>query len=503
MRRPLGVALAGLLWAGSAVGGDADPVTALIQQLADDSYTIREQASQRLLGYGSDARTALAQAATGHVEPEARRRAGEILARIDRLAETRRLTTAPHLTLDYERVPLVQAVADLRARTGLRFTLDEAAIADPIRPVTVHTEALPVWAAIEAFYEAAGVRELMQETLPLPPAVTEPLAVNGRRVVFAAPLPPDLPVHVPIVLGDGRSTLAQDATGTVRVAVLPPDFASNRLIRGRGEVMIHLDVVPWSKLPDEGRWEGVQGVRIRQAIDDRGRLVAASHRQEVPAIQSQTPEVMVFGGMGAIPRVIWDDGFVRDTAPPTRPNPRLVPFTLHTGDREVKRLQLLEGVIVGEMTLSGRTLLTLEHLPARIGHTAQGPHEGRITIQEYQSAPAGRTILRVRSEAPNPWAMARPPRRGVSWTSFAIWDPAGAASAAAGQFRFCDNAGQSFSPSRVRVLATQDDGVRQVVELEFGFDPTPSHGPPETLILLGEQTITVEVPFRLRDVRLP
>jgi hypothetical protein len=48
-----------------------------------------------------------------------------------------------------------------------------------------------------------------------------------------------------------------------------------------------------------------------------------------------------------------------------------------------------------------------------------------------------------------------------------------------------------------------DDGVRQTQELELHFPKQADAGPPARLDVVGNKALTVDVPFRMENVRLP
>ena len=50
--------------------------------------------------------------------------------------------------------------------------------------------------------------------------------------------------------------------------------------------------------------------------------------------------------------------------------------------------------------------------------------------------------------------------------------------------------------------STTDDGIRQTAEVELVFAKRPEVGPPTTLTVIGSKPATVEVPFRMTNVRV-
>lgn len=504
MRRPLGALLAVGLAAPFTPAADppAPPVAALVAQLGADSFAEREEASRALWQRGPAVLDALTAVAATHPDPETRRRAAALVEQLRRTAETARLLAPKTVRLDYRGVPLGAALADLRTKTGVPLTLDQQRVADPLRPVTVRTDERPAWEAIEAFRQAAGLREVFQETLG--PTKSEEQMLRGRRPGYAAPFLPaaETAGQVPVVLADGKAApLPGDRSTAVRVLALPAAFPANRVVRGSGQVVLNLDVTP---LPGV-KWDDVAGVRVLRAEDETGRPVIGSHRPEQrgPAYNPYE-DVVLLGGLPA--QAVFFNGDFAYTSPTglARPNPRVVPVVLRTDDRTVKRLRVFEGVVVGEVTLPNQPLAAVAGLPKSVGTVAAGPNDTRYTVLDYKALPDGRVSLKVRSEGPNPWTQQRFARRaGLVGGGLAVAWEGPIPSGAAVQFKFADAAGKPIPQPTVHGTNMSDDGVRQTAEVELVFPKRPGVGAPATMTVVGNKTATVEVPFRMRDVTLP
>jgi len=503
MRRPLGVLLAVGLAAPLAAA--ADPPAALVARLGADSFADREAASRELLKLGPAALDTLTAAAAVHPDPETRRRAADLAEQLRRSADAVTLLAPKTAKLDYDRVPLGAALADLRTRTGVPLTLDQNGVADPLRPVTVKTGELPAWEAVEAFCRAAGLREVFRETLPAGPE--DPVTVRrGRRVAYSIPGQAPAPTagQVPVVLADGKvAPLPGDRSTAVRVLALPAAFPGNRVIRGSGQMVLNLDVTPLPGL----KWDDVATVRVQRAEDETGRPVTASHR---PESRSQGfagyEEVIFLGGMQAQAVFMGGDFSTYPvlTGPP-QPNPRVVPVTLRTDDRSVRSLRRFEGVVVGEITLTDQVLATISNLPRAAGATAFGPYETRYTLVDYRQSPDGQVRVKLRSEGPNPWTLQRLGRRGGLGfnNGMLLEDLSGMPGMGRAQFKFADAAGRPIPQPMMHGLPPTDDGIRQTSEVELVFARRAEVGPPVTLTVVGNKPATVEVPFRMTNVVLP
>lgn len=503
MRRPLGAFLA--IGLAAHLASAADPAAGpLVARLGADSFADREAASRELLKLGPAALDTLTAAAAVHPDPETRRRAAELVEQLRRTSDTVTLLAAKTVKLDYDRVPLGAAVADLRTKTGVPLTLDQAGVADPLRPVTVKTAELPAWEAVEAFCRAAGLREVFREMLADGPE--DPVSVlRGRRVAYSIPGQAPAPTagQVPVVLADGKAApLAGDRSSAVRVLALPAAFAGNRVVRGSGQVVLNLDVTP---LPGV-KWDDVATVRVLRAEDETGRPVTASHRTESPSSGLGGYEEAILGGMQA--QAVFIGGDLSAYSLPqglARPNPRVVPVTLRTDDRSVRSLRLFEGVVVGEITLTNQTLATIGSLPRAAGATALGPYDAKYTLVDYKELPDGRVSLKLRTEGPNPWTLQRLGRRGglVFNNAMLLEDLSAPSGAGRVKFKFTDANGRPIPQPMTQNSSTTDDGIRQTAEVELVFAKRLEVGPPAMLTVIGNKPATVEVPFRMTNVVLP
>jgi hypothetical protein len=398
-------------------------------------------------------------------------------------------------------VPLKAALADLKAKTGVPLKLDARKVADPMRPVTVRTGELPAWEAVAAFCRAAGLTEVFHEELSDPVEVAAADRFRGQRIAYSVPGPGPAPSPggVPVTLADGKETpLPGDRSTAVRVLALPAHFGGNRVIRGSGRVVFNLDVTP---LPGV-KWDEVTGVRVKRAEDETGRPIAVAHRPEAPPAYSPYGDVFMGGLQG---QIIWGNIDYASPLTLSHPNPRVVPISLKTDDRAIKSLRLLEGVVVGEVTLPNQTLATIDNLAKAVGASAFGPSESRYSVIDYKTHPDGRVTLKVRTEGLNPWNVAQfGAARRVRMMAMApvVWDgPAGSNGGV--RLRYTDAAGKRLPAPMTRRSSATNDGFRQSWELELEFPKRTGYGPPAKMTVTGDRPTTVEVPFRLRNVPLP
>ena len=470
-------------------------VDSLIEKLAADSYSDRETASRALVRVGISALPALDRVVASSFDAEARDRATLIAEQIRRANEGAKMLIVAPVRLDYVGVPLATALADLKAKTGVLLTLDIPTVKDPLRTITLKTELLPPWQAVEEFCRAAGLRELFRQDAG-PADNTNTDRFQRRRISYSmAEIPQAFAGNMPIVLTDGTpDQLPGDRTSAVRVVAMPPGFIGNRVIRGAGEVVMNLDVTPLPGL----RWQEVSMVRVTRAEDETGRPIGVSFRPDDAGAQpGMYNEFQQFGGQ------VWiEDGYggMRQNM---RPNPRVVPVKLRTDDRAITRLKYFEGSVVGEVSLPNQTLMSVENLAKSGGISMEGANDTKLTIVAVDVKADGRTTLRVRTECPNPWTMQRLGMGNRMWKNQIDVPSDGGIglSGGLGQMKFFDAAGKAIRQPVMQSSTGTDDGFRQSQEMELVF--SKEGGTPVKMLVVGSKILNVEVPFRMVNVQLP
>jgi hypothetical protein len=448
----------------AAVAPAADPPVRLAAQLGAPAYADREAATKALEALGPAAIPAL-ETAVRSPDPEVTRRAIPLLARARFKADSAAILATRPVRLDYRRVTLMTAVADLSARTGLDIRLDHARVADLFRPVTCTTNELPPWEAVAAFTRAAGLKECVAPELEIPPAP------QLRNRSYYAPPPPTTPADMPIVLTDGPCPAPPGACASaVRVVALPPSFSGARVA---GQRTLYLDVTPLPRL----KWEGVTAVRLGRATDDTGRSVSA------------VPTSSVSVGVAPAGTVTPDRPLLRNDVLTVRPNPRVVAVPLRPGSPNARMLTVLEGEVLGEVLAADRELATLQEV--EVGSTATGPGGQLIVIEAAPHAGGARVVVRV--ECPSPW-----PRLRRRQPDGPLW-PDVAAPVGAGYFiRAFDGAGRPLPGTNHPTPRVTDDGVVKTLTWDLHYATLPAR-----LTATGPRVLTIAVPFRLANVPLP
>ncbi len=492
--------LAAMTLAGGAQLTAAEP-DELVRRLADPSFAVRDAAAKDLLKLGGAALPALQAARDTSDLPALRERAEAILPRLERLAESERVLSPTRLKLDYREIPLSQAVADLKSRTGIPLQLIPENVANPARPVSLAGEFAP-WEAIEKLCAAAGLKEDHRAELPLPKGAAENPNLNiysSQPVYFGSPGPQTAfysPSTAPVLLVDGQSApLAGVRDKTIRVLMLPAGHSANRVVRGAGTVVAHLDVAPLPKL----NWAGANRVRVTRAEDEDGRPIFADQRTAAAMPNASPYSALQWRGGG-----IWIEDGTAGILPinSAAHNPRLTPLTLRTDDRAIKTLRRLEGIVVGDVRRPNETIIEISDIQAGVGQVHEGPYQLKLAITGYTAAASGAVTVKVRAELPQLWAIA-----GAG----ANRDPVLAQELNIGTIQnrlaFHDAAGKRCKAPQQRRSSYSGNNWSQSYETELHFPPTDppvaGAGPPVKVVLTGTKLATIEIPFSMENVRLP
>jgi hypothetical protein len=199
----LGLGFGGLLTLSTSAADDkGDPATIdkLIKQLSSDVFAEREKAGQELERIGAPALEALRKAAQSE-EADLKKRAEEILAKVEKKVESARILAPKRVHLKYKDTPLTEAVADFNKQSGYTIVLHDPEGKLKERKVTLDTGDVTFWQALDQFCQKAGLAEAKPEDLfravpgpggrPLPP-------IRGGPAPATLPVvPADVPRKLP------------------------------------------------------------------------------------------------------------------------------------------------------------------------------------------------------------------------------------------------------------------------------------------------------------------
>lgn len=475
----------------SALAADPAPANpkadGLIARLASPSYAEREAATKSLQELGTEALPGLKKAQAENSNPEVQTRVANIVAKIQLDADVASLTQGKPVALDFQDKPLNVALAELRTKTGIPLTL-HTTVQDPARSVTVKTDALPPWIAIEKFCVAAGLTEQLK-----PDAKAEVKPQTGRRPIrrnvenYDGPgLGAQLlgrPGDVAVILVDGLATLPADRRGGVRIQALPMSYPGSGIDPIAGELTLHLDVAPQAGL----NWTYTSEIRIGKAKTSDGK--------ELQTIWK--PDVVPLANPYDLEQFQVDSIEIELPVKSTRTNPRVLPLTFKIDAGELKSLSKLDGLILGEIAQPNQPIVEVAELATALGQTFAGPNDSSLTIVSMTTDEKSKsTTLVLRASCTSAWAVRQVRQRvgtndsSINFQSFA-------------KIRYFDADGKAMTQPLVRQSSSSGDGVRETYEVSIRFGTTGATAPkPVKMVLHGTKIVPVALPFSLKDVPL-
>jgi hypothetical protein len=581
----LGVGVLGLVRAAAAESAEAARIAKLIEQLGSGNFEEREKATAALEAVGLPALEPLRKAAAGD-DAEVKRRAGELVRKLEKKAEVARVLAPKKVHLVYKDTPLAEAVADFAKKSGYPINLHDPENKLKDRTVSLDTGETTFWHALDLFCRAAGLSEATPQDLirksppirPLPPRpigapgilpVVPPPAGGDRPIRNApaaalreetppappAPKPAPPPVRIlpaapvaaaPMIRVVGSTLLQQgeitlvdrkseavptDDSSAIRVRLSHPPFAGKQA-DGR-EIRLWLEVTPEPRL----RWQNSTAVRIDKAVDDRDQKLAQG--------DSTTPPGAVgVGGPGVV------RPHIRFAVPPN-----LVSVQLGKGDKESKSLKELSGTITANLLTDAKDFIAVEKVLEAAGKTVKGIEGGSIQVTEVTTGDNDQVTIAFELEQPSgvmaesnprivvprpqpvqpptppvpaprgaappkPAAPAPPPPAGAGpavqvKVGVGVAGP-GIAVAPGGRVAFPLFTGPfngiallddkdnilpvQFQQQRFRVAA---GGGPAMMGFQIVYKPEKGQPVPAKLVFKGRKSVTIDVPFTLKDVPLP
>jgi hypothetical protein len=497
---PCGLAL--LTFAAPRLPADDRPtppdVFQLVERLGSNDFAERDSAARELERVGAPALAALRQAAAGQ-DPEARRRATELVRRVERRALAARLLEAKRVRLVFQDTPVPEAVAEFARRTGFTIQLEGDTTRLAQRRLTLDTGPVPFWEAFDQFCHRAGVAE--------PDFLADGQKRRGASAAANNPYGPGMAFpsggyayynpyavdgnHGRLALVEGQAPgLPTCAVGAVRVRALPPHVSLPLVLLGSEERLLGLQV---TAEPDVA-WQGVIALHVTRAVDERGRQLPPS----LPFLGSPTgtPDQQA--------------GFVRVWDPNGYPvqaqavDARNIPVRLRVGPSGTKVLKEVAGVITAQVQTPPETLLSVEDVPRAVGQAVRGPHGGWLKVLGITRDPTG--VVKLHGQ------IAYPPSEEAlpAWMQNAF-DPrmgrvmffVGAAGNQQGEvpnLELRDNRGLPFQRQEQPQGQAPDLTDPRPHDFHLTFQPRPGQTEPAQLVYVGRRTLIVDFPFALKDV---
>jgi hypothetical protein len=498
----LGVALLVCAWPPASRSGPAEDgqeaqshtetVAGLVAQLGSPRFGEREAASGALDALGRAALEPLQSALTSP-DAEVRRRARQLVQKIERDVETARLLEPSRVRLVYRDTPVSQALADIARGTGLPIQLKGERTRPTERKVTVDTGEMTLWEALARFCQEAG---LVEDGVSPGPFHEEEARDDqrDRRVVALEDISGGAfgRRQNQLVIRPGRPRhLPTYQAGALRVRALPPDPPPAGPPVAEGETWVGLEV----RLEPRLRLQSVLGLRVDRALDDQGRALTQR-------VASLTGADTLGGGSGTEVLVIWDG--VTDLPTELPSGAACVPIQLRLPDRSPRRLKELSGTIALRVLTAPEPLVTVERPLQSVGQTSAGADGSALRVSEARRGANGQLALRVEvTPAPRDLILGGVPARVVLANRGWRGGPGMPVPPAVGveQLALVDARGRPLP--LVGSKGPTIDGLGKAWEFTLVYQPGPNEGEPARLVYTGRRSATATVSFTLADIPLP
>jgi hypothetical protein len=459
------VALAGGF--GLALAAEAADADRLVEQLGSRKFPEREAAAKELDALGPAALDALKRAQSSE-DAEVRRRAGELVARIERRLESQRLLAPRKVSFVCKDRPIPEAVAEFAKQTGRVVTVGGDLAALSRRKLTLDTGETTFWHALDQLCRAAGLVELDSAT---------------RNLAGARPM---IPGEILLTAEEAKPRPAH-RVGAARVRALPPGLAAIEHGRQTGDIHLALGLALDSPLS----LDKVLDVRISRAVDEQGQSLPQL-AEAVPVSPVNHP-VFIANARG-LSSAILSTGDVP------------APFRLKAGTQPAKRLTELSGTVTARVRTPPEPVMVVDNVFKATGKPVEGKESGRVTVLEAEVLAGGDVKLRVELQPPAGAAFPNAQGKQVQVQAVAI-GPGGAVvllpSGDAPSMKLIDAKGTDFPAPRMTAHRISIINNVWLHEMTLVFKPQTGQAEPAKLQCLAPRLTTVEVPFTLRDVPLP
>jgi hypothetical protein len=494
---------------GSSNNASPERVARLIQQLGSARFAEREAASRSLDALG-DAATAALQAAAASNDAETRRRASELLQRIGQRSIAAKILKPTKIPLDFKDAPLDAAVKALANATGLPIELPQPARFAG-RKVTIKSEPLPVWEAVELFCRKADLHEWDGATpLPGAPQTQTTFAGQAGNVIIGGGAPgavfiggrpgrPSTGWDAKVLLYDGPGPVITSChAGAVRLRALPAGTPFPMTIMG-DEVLLPLQISAEPRL----QFAGALSLRIEKAIDELGK----AHEAAGVVVPISGAEEMTF--------IPLPNGAMM--AQPMASRAGLAALKINRGDKTAKTLR----EISGEMTARVHVTEVLARLngPLKSGMAADGVDGVGVKVTDLTTVNAGEIKLSINLSLP-PEVQPIGPLAGnfggrvafqggvVIQQQMVIGGKAAAAPLPAGTTEYNGLVVEDAQGRRWNAVSGYQEsgqfGPQGVVtQLVVTFKAPAPDAEAARLIFSGARPAVISIPIAFRDVSLP
>jgi hypothetical protein len=502
MRTPLLSALLAGLGIAAGVALDRAPAAGrpggaelrrLIEQLGSPSFSEREEATAALDAAGEPALPGLRSAATSD-DAEVRRRAADLVRKIEMRLETDHLLAPTTVNLDFNNTMLRQAVVELSKQSQWPISLSDPKSDLRDRKVTLSTGPTTFWEALDRLCSAAHLAEEGQA-----PAADAALLATAPGFPPGAVAPPAVVAARMRMLGN-RVVPVFGAISLVRKdrAEQPTSYAGAVRIRGQhlsndGDAThILLDILVAAE--PKVRFNEHFTLRVDKVLDDQGQELSPSEDVAPPPVLPQ-----------------WRTA----TPPSTGFTLQHLQTRLGAGEKPARSLREVRGTLTGRLYTEQRPVLWTGDVLTSAGKTFAGKEGGSIRVIDAAKDGPRHVTMHVEIEFPpdvttqdapgvplrmRPLRGGAAPAGGGGMPIMAGPAPAVSGGRRVGGLCLLDDKGNAVPPAGLQ-LTIRRGGAGGVREYTLDFNVAEGRMP-TALVLEGSKVVDVELPFTLKDIRL-
>jgi len=488
------------LWLAAAHGAEAptpNQVEQLVAQLGSPAYRERVAASRALDALGDVAIDALRRA--GHsADAETRRRAVELVERIERRATTARLLAPATFTLDIHQLSRNDAIAEFNKLTGATVRLHSTdAVGTTGRRVSLRTGPVTFWDALEQLCKAASVREwdglspqagLTGVAQNQPSTLQLPGGFQGQIIINGTPSRPSSPPPQFVLLDGPAVPTVEARLGAVRVRCLLPGTPFPAEPTAHDEVLFPLQVSAEPRL----QLQGSLTLRVEKAIDDRGQSLTAT------AVTGRLPRNAIVEEEQRMMLMLLNNGAGMQL-PAASGGP--VAVKVRKGPLAATRLRELTGSVGAQVRIS-EPLVVIEK-PAAAGKTEQrSPHGVTLAVSDVDKTVRGDLRFSIRLSIPTDVQMGHGTNVVARGNAPVPTPPLGTSEF--NGLALVDVQGRRFEVGQAQSELTQFGPQGWTYNITVTFRTTAEGAAePAKLLFTGSRPTMIEVPFTLQDVPLP
>ena len=468
---------------GAPTRADTKTMSGLVSQLGSRLFKEREDAAQQLRGLGVGALDALRSAARS-TDPEIRRRAETLSSAIQHQLETERILQPKLVRLRWDKIPVSEAIADFSKKTGLVIECQPSA---PEKRISLDTGEVTVWQALEKFCDQAGLveRAAPAQDVSSVQVINRP---NGQiRIVSTGTIGFGQTDIVRLEAGSG--SLPTCHAGSVRIRSLPIDDNGPWLQQRRpGERLALLEVSPQPKMG----WQTVLDVQVERAIDENDQSLALAF--DVEAAKAAV--------LGRFPR---QRIAVMQNGTQWTVDPRLMPVHFTHAERPSHVLKELSGKVSALVLSPLQSIFTVANVLQAQGRSFTGNHGEvlKIATAAKSDDASFRLGLEVTDAALTLNPPMRVPRRFVQANGM-VMNRGGFQRWGQGEeqqvLKLFDNQGRTLDMTGSQTsMSVNANGVVTLL-FDLHYQAGDDVGEPTKFLFSARRYLTIEIPFKLKDV---